>query len=82
MTRVRLTIEVDVTNPELLARYAQARYRECWYEELPADDLPKAALEALVLSNENPSPDTYGIEIVEYSAEIVKGTEDDAEPTD
>jgi len=68
---VDLALAVKVTNPEALEAYARARYAACWFDEdwEPAD-LAEAVLEALVISNENPSPDEYGIEILDSRAEL------------
>lgn len=67
---VLLTIEVDVVDEEALRDFAADRYSKAWpgTELDPDTDLPQVVLEALVLSNDNPSPADYGIEISDYSA--------------
>jgi len=62
---VHLSLSVSVVDPEALRDYARRRYAACWFdEEWAPGDLAEAVLEALVLSNENPSPADYGIEIL------------------
>jgi len=62
---VHLSLSVSVVDPEALRDYARCRYAACWFdEEWAPGDLAEAVLEALVLSNENPSPADYGIEIL------------------
>lgn len=62
---VRIVVDVIVRNEELLHYYAIGRMEECWgtafAEETP--DIPRQVYEALIASNENPSPDQYGIEL-------------------
>lgn len=62
--RVRLTIDVTVEDQDALTKYAKQRFAACWFDN---DWEPRssgdAVAEALVLSNENPSPDMYGISI-------------------
>lgn len=73
MSTIRLVIDVEVHDEGLLREYAERRVREAWQESLDVvtdDSLPQIVLEALVLSNENPSPDVYGLEIVDYHAEV------------
>jgi hypothetical protein len=63
-----LTVRVTVTDPADLRKYARSRYRECWGHDLKQDfphaDLGRYVYEALVASNENPGPDTYGIALL------------------
>lgn len=68
--KVLLTIEVDVTDEEALRRFAADRYSKAWpgAELDPETDLPQVVLEALVLSNDNPAPADYGIELNDYEA--------------
>jgi hypothetical protein len=69
---VHLRLSVSVADPEALRDYARRRYAACWFdEEWAPGDLAEAVLEALVLSNENPSPADYGIEILESQASEV-----------
>jgi hypothetical protein len=68
---VDVSLVVCVTDPEALEAYARARYAACWFDEdWEPPDLPQAILEALVISNENPSPDEYGIEILDPQAQL------------
>jgi len=71
-TGVEISVRVVVSDPDALRSYVLRRYAACWSDEewAPAD-LAEAVLEALVLSNENPSPADYGIEIVESQAREV-----------
>ncbi len=74
---VEINLSVLVSDPEALRAYAQRRYAVCWFDsEWEPADVAQAVLEALVISNENPSPDEYGIEIVEAEAR-----EEPARPT-
>ena len=70
--RVRLVIDVEVTDVDRLQAYAQKRFMDCWGSTSESAGYPQQiageVLEALVLSNENPSPDECGIEIVDSSA--------------
>jgi hypothetical protein len=55
---------VVVRDEAALLRYARRRHRASWGgAELGSRDVATAVLEALVISNENPSPADYGIEI-------------------
>lgn len=69
--QVTLTITVNVEDPEALEEYARKRYEASWQDSSwrPAD-LAEAVKEALVLSNENPSPVDYGIEIERCEAHL------------
>jgi hypothetical protein len=63
---VVIGMSVRVRDPEALRAYARSRYAACWFDgEWEPADLAEAVLEALVISNENPSPDDYGIEILD-----------------
>ena len=67
--RVVLTVEVDVTDEPVLREFANQRYLKAWGHDIPeGTGLETAVLEALVISNDNPSPDEYGIEIASYEA--------------
>ncbi len=68
---VDVGLVVRVTDREALEAYARKRYAACWFDEdwEPAD-LAQAVLEALVTSNQNPSPDEYGIEILDSRAAV------------
>ena len=58
-----------VCDPEALVGYARKRYAASWFDsEWKPADLAEAVLEALVISNENPSAGDYGIEILESQA--------------
>lgn len=66
MSKVRIVVDVDVHDEQLLNEYVEQRWKECLGPPMedPIDvRLPVRVLEALVLSNENPSPDEYGIQI-------------------
>jgi len=68
--KVHLEIEVDVVDTELLRKYAEERTTEAFGLKCPtlvADQV----IEALVLSNENPAPLDYGIEIVDWRTTTV-----------
>jgi hypothetical protein len=64
----RITFDITVTNEDRLIEYASQRYQECWGNEISTNVLggetivQRSLLEALLFSNENPSPDEYGIE--------------------
>lgn len=66
--RYRLTVEVDVKDLALLLAYAQTRIAASWgttLEDITSggeSPTERALIEALLFSNENPSPDDYGIE--------------------
>lgn len=67
---VEVSLVVRVTDSEALTAYARSRYAACWFDEnLEPAGPAEAVLEALVLSNENPSPADYGIEILDSKAE-------------
>jgi hypothetical protein len=68
---VDVGLMIRVTDPKALKAYARSRYAASWFDEdwEPAD-LAQAVLEALVISNENPSPDDYGIEILDSQADV------------
>jgi len=69
---ITLLITVNVEDPEALVEYARRRYEACWQDpSWEPVDLADAVQEALILSNENPSPDDYGIEIDYCEAQIV-----------
>ncbi len=60
-----LSVVVRITDAAALREYAKRRYRASWQDsDWEPASAAEAALEALVLSNENPSPADYGIEIV------------------
>jgi hypothetical protein len=63
--RIRMVIDVIVEDEDALRAYATTRMTECWGEAFAAEtpDLPRMVYEALIASNENPSPDEYGIAI-------------------
>lgn len=63
--RVRMVVDVYVDDEDELRKYATARMSECWGTNfaLGTTELPRMVYEALIGSNENPSPDEYGISI-------------------
>ena len=65
MQLYRITFEVAVEDEALLRAYAQEQREVAWRDgqEWMADkpSLPEVLMEALLFSNENPSPDEYGI---------------------
>lgn len=67
---VEISLVIGVTDPAALQKYARERYASCWFEEWEPADLGEAVLEALVVSNENPSPDDYGIAILDSQAAL------------
>lgn len=68
MVTYRITFDVNVNNEDALIAYARERFQECWFDTLDSivssneTLVERALLEALLFSNENPSPDEYGIE--------------------
>lgn len=66
--RVTLLVEAKILDEEKLREYAGKRYEACWQAPLPDLELPSIVLEALVISNENPSNDLYGIELIDSFA--------------
>ena len=64
-TKIRMVIDVIVEDEEALRAYALERMTKCWGANFAAEtpDLPRMVYEALIASNENPSPDEYGIAI-------------------
>jgi hypothetical protein len=72
-TIVEITVKVEITNPKELLRFVRDQYKSCWFDESwRPKDAGEAVLEALVLSNCNPSPDEYGIQICDYKSKILK----------
>lgn len=63
--KVRIIIDVDVTDLAALITYVKERYRQCWQEEWEPETLVDAVLEALVLSARGPSPAEYGVHIID-----------------
>jgi hypothetical protein len=67
MKRVRIQLDVIVHDEDMLFEYAERRVRACWQESLenisPGRTVEGAVYEALIASNENPSPMDYGIEL-------------------
>lgn len=68
MSTYRITFDVTVEDERLFLAYAQKRVDECWacdLESLVGPDetlVGRALVEAVVFSNENPSPDEIGLE--------------------
>ncbi len=77
--RVRATLYVEVTDELALWGFAEERYRRAWFCEMFDDKDPEeltlesAILEAIAYSNDNPSPDTYGIEFVDRATKVISG---------
>jgi hypothetical protein len=70
--QVQVRFKVVVTDRDALREYVKRRYAACWFErDWEPADLAEAVLEALVVSNENPSPDEYGIELLETQATLM-----------
>lgn len=70
--RVTMVVEVKVIDEAKLRKYAGERYEACWSNPLPDLDLSSIVLEALVISNENPTNDTYGVELMDsFSGETI-----------
>ena len=63
-----MEVYVDVINEDALTAYADRRVQACWKETLEdmlvdgEEKIERALIEAILYSNENPSPDEYGIE--------------------
>jgi hypothetical protein len=80
-TVVSMLIVAAATDPPELRRYARERYAACWSDsDWQPSDLSEAAVEALVISNENPSPADIGIEIIEFQAGMASPSGDDRGP--
>lgn len=64
----RIEVYVDVIDAPSLIAYADRRVQACWSDDLDnlvvggESKVERALIEALLFSNENPSPDEYGIE--------------------
>lgn len=70
--KVRIIVDVNVQHPKDLIEFAKKQYDENWFdEEWEPESVSEAVLEALVISNMNPSTDEYGIEISKFSHEII-----------
>lgn len=69
MTTYRITVDVTVLNEDRLLNYADQRIQACWKTSLDdmlvdgEEKVERALIEVLLYSNENPSPDDYGIDI-------------------
>jgi hypothetical protein len=74
---VEIKLQIRVQDKELLMEYATKQYLKwwSWFENKQFDDVGEAVAEALVISNENPSPNSYGIEILEYKYRVLGETE-------
>lgn len=73
-TRVRIVLDLVVTDAPALWQYALKRHFEAWDQPLgdSYDDgltIAHAVLEALVISNENPDNNAIGIELLTYDVE-------------
>jgi len=62
---------VNVNDKQALREYAERRYEACWFNHKPLPSTEEALAEALIASNENPSPDEYGIELLNWRVEQV-----------
>jgi hypothetical protein len=70
---VQVSVRVMVNDPKALCEYAKRRYAACWFDdEWEPADLAEAVKEALVVSNENPTPEDYGIELLDSQASVVE----------
>jgi hypothetical protein len=77
-TVVSMLVIATATDPPELRRYARERYAACWFDlDWQPSDLSEAAVEALIISNENPSPADIGLEIVEFQAGMALPSGDD-----
>lgn len=77
-TMVRITVDLAITDEATFWAYALRRHQETWqaklsetYEEGPT--IVDAAMEVLVISNENPENTSIGFEIAQWKGEIVTG---------
>lgn len=76
MTTYRVQADINVTDEEALIRYARERFRACWQDSLDVvvqggeSLVERALLEAVFFSNENPSPDEWGVEFL--TGEVVE----------
>lgn len=75
MSMYLVTALVEVVDEPKLMEYAEERVRKCWQDSLESmrdrreTRVERALVEALLASNENPSPDEYGIEFHEMRCE-------------
>lgn len=77
-TVVSMLVIATVTDPTELRLYARQRYAACWFDSgWRPSDLAEAAVESLVISNENPAPADIGLEIVEFQAGMASPSGDD-----
>lgn len=68
---VYVRVAVRVQDAPRLIAYAKERYKASWGDsEWEPEDLAEAVFEALIASNENPSPDLIGIEIGDHEAVV------------
>lgn len=74
----RIVVNVEVEDEEKLVAYARDRYEKSWGNEIEEETgedetlVSRCLLEALLFSNENPSPVEYGISFTgNYSIEEV-----------
>lgn len=75
--KIKITTTIDVHDEAALRAFAIAQLKRCWdmddeqiAEEYP--DTPTLALEALLLSNMNPSPIELGFEFVTHDAQEIE----------
>lgn len=69
---VRIILDVAIRDEKLLMNYAKQRHKGCWEDNgWEPRNIAEAVYEALIASNESPSPAEYGIEILTSSLEIV-----------
>ena len=75
--RYRISAEIDIIDEEALVKYARERFRKCWQDSLDSmvvggeSLVERALLEAVFFSNENPSPDVWGVEFHTAEAECL-----------
>lgn len=75
----RVTAVVRVSDKRALIDYADKRTYVCWQDSLSnmagakTPLVEQALLEAIIISNENPSPDEYGIEFLNFEVERLDG---------
>ena len=71
MAKVHISISFEVTDPAALTAYARKRYAACWGDTAwQPGDLSEAVYEAMIASNEGPSPDIIGLEIIDATYEV------------
>jgi hypothetical protein len=70
--RIKISATINVTDEALLIQEAKDRFKKYWGEpNWEPKDIGEAALETLLLSNDNPSPSDLGFEFLDYAYEEV-----------